>query len=204
MEWADKFRSLGVRANADLPEQCAQAVAFGAEGVGLCRTEHMFFGEGKIGPMREMILAETAEERRAALAKLLPLQRADFRGIFEVLDGRPVTIRTIDPPLHEFLPHDAEGQAELADQMGIPAERVRARVEALHEFNPMLGLPRLPAGHRVSRDHRDAGAGHLRGGRRGQGGGSRGPARGDDPAGRPREGAPAPGRHRAPHRRRRS
>ena len=140
MEWADKVRSLGVRANADLPEQCALAIAFGAEGVGLCRTEHMFFGEGKIGPMRQMILAETSAERRAALANLLPLQRADFRGIFQVLGGRPVTIRTIDPPLHEFLPHDAEGQAELAAQMGIPAQRVRARVEALHEFNPMLGF----------------------------------------------------------------
>jgi pyruvate, orthophosphate dikinase len=140
MEWADKVRALGVRANADLPEQCAQAIAFGAEGVGLCRTEHMFFGEGKIGPMRQMILAETSAERRAALANLLPLQRADFRGIFQVLGGRPVTIRTIDPPLHEFLPHDAEGQAELAAQMGIPAQRVRARVEALHEFNPMLGF----------------------------------------------------------------
>ncbi len=140
MEWADKVRALGVRANADLPEQCAQAIAFGAEGVGLCRTEHMFFGEGKIGPMRQMILAETSAERRAALANLLPLQRADFRGIFQVLGGRPVTIRTIDPPLHEFLPHDAEGQAELAAQMGIPAKRVRARVEALHEFNPMLGF----------------------------------------------------------------
>jgi pyruvate, orthophosphate dikinase len=140
MEWADKVRALGVRANADLPEQCAQAIAFGAEGVGLCRTEHMFFGEGKIGPMRQMILAETSAERRAALANLLPLQRADFRGIFQVLGGRPVTIRTIDPPLHEFLPHDAEGQAELAAQMGIPAQRVRARVDALHEFNPMLGF----------------------------------------------------------------
>jgi pyruvate, orthophosphate dikinase len=140
MEWADKTRTLGVRTNGDLPEQCAQAIAFGAEGVGLCRTEHMFFGEGKIGPMREMILAETAEERRAALGKLLPLQRADFRGIFDVLAGRPVTIRLIDPPLHEFLPHDAEGQAVLAVQMGIPAERVRARVAALHEFNPMLGF----------------------------------------------------------------
>jgi pyruvate,orthophosphate dikinase len=140
MEWADKIRMLGVRTNADLPDQCAQAIAFGAEGVGLCRTEHMFFGEGKIGPMREMILAETPEERRVALGKLLPLQRADFRGIFEVLAGRPVTIRLIDPPLHEFLPHDAGGQGELAAQMGIPAERVRARVEALHEFNPMLGF----------------------------------------------------------------
>jgi pyruvate,orthophosphate dikinase len=140
MEWADKVRALGVRTNADLPDQCAQAIAFGAEGVGLCRTEHMFFGEGKIGPMREMILAETVEERRAALGKLLPLQRADFRGILDVLAGRPVTIRLIDPPLHEFLPHDAEGQAELAAQMGIPPERVRARVDALHEFNPMLGF----------------------------------------------------------------
>jgi pyruvate,orthophosphate dikinase len=100
----------------------------------------MFFGEGKIGPMREMILAQTTEERRAALAKLLPLQRADFRGLFEVLDGKPCTIRLIDPPLHEFLPHDPEGQAELAAEMGIPAERVHARVEALHEFNPMLGF----------------------------------------------------------------
>jgi pyruvate, orthophosphate dikinase len=140
MEWADKVRRLGVRTNADLPEQCTQAVAFGAEGVGLCRTEHMFFGEGKIGPMRQMILAETAEERRAALATLLPLQRADFHGIFAVLEGRPCTIRLIDPPLHEFLPHDAEGQAALATQMGIPVERVHARVEALHEFNPMLGF----------------------------------------------------------------
>jgi pyruvate,orthophosphate dikinase len=140
MEWADKTRTLGVRANADLPEQCTQAVAFGAEGVGLTRTEHMFFGEGKIGPMREMILAQTVEERRDALAKLLPLQRADFRGIFEALEGRPVTIRTIDPPLHEFLSHDAEGQAALAAEMGIPAARVHARVEALHEFNPMLGF----------------------------------------------------------------
>jgi pyruvate,orthophosphate dikinase len=140
MQWADKERKLDVRANADQPDQCANSIAFGAEGVGLCRTEHMFFGEGKIGPMREMILAETVEERRAALAKLLPLQRADFEGIFRVMHGLPVTIRTIDPPLHEFLPHDDEGQSELAAQMGISAARVKARVEALHEFNPMLGF----------------------------------------------------------------
>ncbi len=114
--------------------------AFGAEGIGLCRTEHMFFGEEKIGPMREMILAETVDERRAALARLLPLQRVDFEGIFRAMDGRPVTIRTLDPPLHEFLPHDTAGQAALAAEMGIPAERVHARVEALHEFNPMLGF----------------------------------------------------------------
>jgi pyruvate,orthophosphate dikinase len=140
MQWADQFRRLGIRANADLPEQCEQAVAFGAEGVGLTRTEHMFFGEGKIGPMREMILAETTEERRAALAKLLPLQREDFAGILRVLRGRPVTIRMIDPPLHEFLPHDEAGQREIATDLGIPVERVRTRVAALHEFNPMLGF----------------------------------------------------------------
>jgi pyruvate,orthophosphate dikinase len=100
----------------------------------------MFFGEGKIGPMREMILADTLEQRRAALAKLLPLQRKDFAGIFEVMDGRPVTIRTIDPPLHEFLPHEEKEQRELAAQMGISYEKVRERVESLHEFNPMLGF----------------------------------------------------------------
>ncbi|MGH7893339.1 MAG: pyruvate, phosphate dikinase [Candidatus Binatia bacterium] len=140
MKWADRFRRLGIRANADLPEQCEHAVAFGAEGVGLTRTEHMFFGEGKIEPMREMILAETAEERRRALAKLLPLQRADFEGIFRILAGRPVTIRLIDPPLHEFLPHDEEGQRAIAADMGVSYERVHNRVEQLHEFNPMLGF----------------------------------------------------------------
>lgn len=140
MQWADRERRLGVWANADLPEQCQQALAFGAEGIGLCRTEHMFFGEGKIGPMRQMILANTPEERRAALAKLLPLQRRDFEGIFRVMRGRPVTIRTLDPPLHEFLPHDEAGQAELAHELGLPVETVKARVEALHEFNPMLGF----------------------------------------------------------------
>ena len=140
MKWADQVRRLGIRANADQPDQGAAAIAFGAEGIGLCRTEHMFFGEGKLGPMREMILAETPEQRRAALAKLLPFQRTDFEGIFQVMQGRPVTIRTIDPPLHEFLPHEEAAQRELAGQMGIPFERVRDRVEALHEFNPMLGF----------------------------------------------------------------
>jgi len=140
MTWADKFRTLKIRTNADQPDQSANALAFGAEGIGLCRTEHMFFGEGKIGPMREMILADTLEQRRAALAKLLPLQRKDFAGIFEVMDGRPVTIRTIDPPLHEFLPHEEKEQRELAAQMGISYEKVRERVESLHEFNPMLGF----------------------------------------------------------------
>jgi len=140
MTWADKARTLAVRANADQPDQADAAIAFGAEGIGLCRTEHMFFGEGKIGPMREMILADSVDARRAALAKLLPLQRADFIGIFRAMAGRPVTIRTIDPPLHEFLPHDPADQQALADELGLPVERVRARVESLHEFNPMLGF----------------------------------------------------------------
>jgi pyruvate,orthophosphate dikinase len=140
MTWADKYRTLKIRTNADQPDQSANAVAFGAEGIGLCRTEHMFFGEGKIGPMREMILADTLEQRKAALARLLPLQRKDFAGIFEVMAGRPVTIRTIDPPLHEFLPHEEKGQREIAAEMGISYEKVKARVESLHEFNPMLGL----------------------------------------------------------------
>jgi len=140
MTWADKYRTLRIRTNADQPDQAANAVAFGAEGIGLCRTEHMFFGEGKIGPMREMILADTLEQRKVALAKLLPLQRRDFAGIFEVMSGRPVTIRTIDPPLHEFLPHEEKGQREVAAQMGVPFEKVRDRVESLHEFNPMLGF----------------------------------------------------------------
>ncbi|MFL5264069.1 MAG: putative PEP-binding protein, partial [Anaeromyxobacteraceae bacterium] len=137
--WADKARRLGVRANADQPDQARVALAFGAEGIGLCRTEHMFFGEGKIGPMREMILAEDEEERRAALAKLLPLQREDFAGLFRTMGPRPVTIRTLDPPLHEFLPKDDAGVAELARATGKSEARVRARIEELHESNPMLG-----------------------------------------------------------------
>ncbi len=108
MKWADKYRTLKIRTNADQPDQASNAVEFGAEGIGLCRTEHMFFGEGKIEPMREMILADTLDARKKALAKLLPLQRADFEGIFEAMKGRPVTIRTLDPPLHEFLPARGE------------------------------------------------------------------------------------------------
>ncbi len=140
MAWADKYRRLKIRTNADQPDQSRNAVAFGAQGIGLCRTEHMFFGEGKIGPMREMILADTLVERKAALDKLLPLQRKDFAGIFEVMAGRPVTIRTIDPPLHEFLPHTERDQKALAAEMNIPYEKIKERVESLHEFNPMLGF----------------------------------------------------------------
>jgi pyruvate,orthophosphate dikinase len=138
MTWADKYRRLRIRTNADKPDQSANAVGFGAEGIGLCRTEHMFFDN--ILPMREMILADTLEQRQAALAKLLPLQRADFEGIFEVMNGRPVTIRTIDPPLHEFLPHTEKDQRELAAQLGVTYEKVHTKVESLHEFNPMLGF----------------------------------------------------------------
>lgn len=140
MTWADEFRTMKVRTNADQPDQSSNAVAFGAEGIGLCRTEHMFFGDGKIGPMREMILADNVEARKAALNKLLPLQRADFEGIFEAMNGRPVTIRTIDPPLHEFLPHDEAGQKEIAKELGVAHKVVKERVESLHEFNPMLGF----------------------------------------------------------------
>ncbi len=140
MVWADKYRKLNIRTNADQPDQAINAVAFGAEGIGLCRTEHMFFGEGKIGPMREMILAENVEDRKKALAKLLPLQREDFAGIFEAMNGRPVTIRTIDPPLHEFVPHEEKEQRELAQAMGVSYEKVKRRVASLHEFNPMLGF----------------------------------------------------------------
>jgi pyruvate,orthophosphate dikinase len=139
LSWADGARRLKVRANADQPDQAATAVAFGAQGIGLCRTEHMFFGEGKIGPMREMIVAETEADRRAALAKLLPLQREDFRGLFLAMAGRPVTIRTLDPPLHEFLPHDAAGVAELARATGKSVAEIEARIEELAEANPMLG-----------------------------------------------------------------
>jgi len=137
--WADKARRLLVRANADQPDQAEIAVKLGAQGIGLCRTEHMFFGEGKIGPMREMIVAETEAERREALAKLLPFQRADFAGLFRAMGSRPVTIRTIDPPLHEFLPQDQEGVVELARAAGKSVARVHARIDELHESNPMLG-----------------------------------------------------------------
>jgi pyruvate,orthophosphate dikinase len=140
MSWADGIRRLGVRTNADQPDQVANAVAFGAEGIGLCRTEHMFFGGERIDAMREMILADDAAGRRRALAKLLPMQKEDFKGIFRVLKGRPATIRTLDPPLHEFLPHGTAEIADLAVTMGISEERLRQKVASLHEANPMLGF----------------------------------------------------------------
>ncbi len=139
MKWCDKIRRLGIRTNADQPDQAANAIAFGAAGIGLCRTEHMFFEGDRIYAMREMIIAETKEAREEALRKLLPLQRDDFAGIFRAMKGYPVTIRTLDPPLHEFLPQTEEAQRETAAQLGITTEKIAARVAALHEANPMLG-----------------------------------------------------------------
>ena len=139
MAWADKARTLKVRTNADTPRDAAQAVQFGAEGIGLCRTEHMFFDEDRIAAMREMIVANTEEQRRAGLAKLLPMQKADFKGIYEAMEGRPVTIRFLDPPLHEFLPKEEADIKALAAEMGMSADDLKAIVEDLHEFNPMLG-----------------------------------------------------------------
>ncbi|MEE9288472.1 MAG: pyruvate, phosphate dikinase [Bacteroidota bacterium] len=139
MSWADQHRKLRVRTNADMPDQSAVAIALGAEGIGLCRTEHMFFGEGRIDAVREMILAADTEGRRRALSRILPMQKEDFTGIFEVMGGRPVTIRTLDPPLHEFLPHSENEILELSQRIGVSAEKIRQRIEVLHEFNPMLG-----------------------------------------------------------------
>jgi pyruvate,orthophosphate dikinase len=139
MEWADRYRTLAVRTNADTPEDAARARGYGAEGIGLCRTEHMFFEGDRITDMREMILASNETERRAALDKLLPHQRKDFKGIFTAMAGLPVTVRLLDPPLHEFLPHEEQLQAELAQHLGVPVEHVKTRVGQLHEANPMLG-----------------------------------------------------------------
>ena len=140
MKWCDSATRMVVRTNADTPEQTRNAIAFGAVGIGLCRTEHMFFEGDRIDAMREMILAETTESRKTALAKLLPYQRDDFAGIFRALNGYPATIRFLDPPLHEFLPHEPDQQQELARKLGVPVDVIESRVRQLHEFNPMLGL----------------------------------------------------------------
>ncbi|HUR64098.1 MAG TPA: pyruvate, phosphate dikinase [Candidatus Thermoplasmatota archaeon] len=139
LKMADKVRRMRVRANADQPDQAQTAIAFGAEGIGLCRTEHMFFGPGKIEHMREMILAEDEAERREALKDLLPLQRADFEGIFRAMGSRPVTVRMLDPPLHEFLPHEEKEQRQMALMLDVGLPELRERIEALRESNPMLG-----------------------------------------------------------------
>ncbi len=139
MKWADKFKKIGVYTNADTPYDSKVAKDFGAEGIGLCRTEHMFFEGDRIDAMREMILAEDEASRRKALEKILPMQRKDFEGIFRVMNGLPVTIRTLDPPLHEFLPHTDEEIRELSGKIGVPEEKLKAKAEFLHELNPMLG-----------------------------------------------------------------
>ena len=139
MAWADAARRMRVRANAETPADARAALSFGAEGIGLCRTEHMFFNEDRIVAVREMILADTAADRRTALAKILPMQRQDFVELFEIMRGLPVTIRLLDPPLHEFLPKSEEEIGEVAASLKIDPSRLRERMLALHEFNPMLG-----------------------------------------------------------------
>ncbi len=139
MGWADDLRRMGVRTNADTPDDAKKAIEYGAEGIGLCRTEHMFFEGDRLTRMRRMVLASTEEDRRAALETLLPDQREDFRGIFQAMEGRPVTIRLLDPPLHEFLPLDERGQQEMADHQGVSLDDIQRRVAFLHEVNPMLG-----------------------------------------------------------------
>lgn len=142
MKWADEFRTMKIRTNADQPDQTLNAISFGAEGIGLCRTEHMFFEGDRIKSVRKMILSGTLEGRKAALAELLPYQREDFKGIFKALKGYPATIRTLDPPLHEFLPHseDTKKIEELASEIGVPAKKIMEKINSLHEFNPMLGF----------------------------------------------------------------
>lgn len=139
MEWADEIRNLKVRTNADNPRDAKQAVEFGAEGIGLCRTEHMFFDEERIPYIRRMIMSDSEEERREALANLLPFQKEDFKGIYEVMEDRPVTIRLLDPPLHEFIPHTEEEMKQVSKQFNIPMEKLEKKAEELAEFNPMLG-----------------------------------------------------------------
>ena len=138
-DWSERYRTMGVRTNADTPNDAAVARAFGAEGIGLTRTEHMFFEGDRIWAIREFILADDVKGREAAVKKLLPYQRKDFEGIFKAMDGHPVTIRLLDPPLHEFLPHDKAGQGEMARRLKVKPAAVAARVQQLHEFNPMLG-----------------------------------------------------------------
>ncbi len=140
MKWADSLRKLNIRTNADQPDQASNAIAFGAEGIGLCRTEHMFFGGDRIMSVRKMIVSDSVEDRKAALAELLPLQREDFAGIFEVMKGNPVTIRTLDPPLHEFLPHEEKEIGELAKELNMSIDKLKEKIDSLHEFNPMLGF----------------------------------------------------------------
>ena len=184
MTWADSVRRMKVRANAETAADARTARSFGAEGIGLCRTEHMFFEGERIVAVRQMILADDEQGRRAALAKLLPMQRKDFAELFEIMSGLPVTIRLLDPPLHEFLPHTDAEIDEVAKAMNVSADKLRARAAELHEFNPDARLPRRAPRHPLSRDRRNAGARDLRG--RGRGGtqdGQAGGRRDHGPAG---------------------
>ncbi len=183
MKLADKYRKLGIRTNADQPDQVENAIAFGAEGIGLCRTEHMFFEGDRIIAVRQMILADDLEGRQKALAKLLPLQQGDFEGIFRALAGRPACIRLLDPPLHEFLPqHDnPKGQQEVAQQLGISVETGEQARSRAARIQPDARLPRLPLGHQVPRNHRDASPGDFPS-RRGGAGRRRESAAGSDGA----------------------
>ena len=139
MGWADKYRTMKVRTNADTPADAKKARELGAEGIGLCRTEHMFFEGDRIDAFREMICSDTVEEREAALEKILPVQQGDFEGLFEALEGNPVTIRFLDPPLHEFVPTEEEDIKKLADAQGKTVEQIKTIIDSLHEFNPMMG-----------------------------------------------------------------
>ncbi len=166
MGWADQVRKLGVRANADTPRDAETARNFGAEGIGLCRTEHMFFEKDRILAVREMILADDEAGRRRALAKILPMQRADFTRLFEIMAGLPVTIRLLDPPLHEFLPHEDKEAVEVAVSLGVPLEKLKGRDRGAAGGQPDARLSRLPPRHPLPGNHRNAGARHLRGSRR--------------------------------------
>ncbi len=169
MGWADAERRLRVRANADTPRDARQAREFGAEGIGLCRTEHMFFDAERILAVRQMILAEDEAGRRAALAKILPMQRADFEQLFEIMAGLPVTVRLLDPPLHEFLPANADEIPAIAAELGVRSGKAAGARDAAVRVQSDARFPRLPARHPLSRDSRDAGARRLRGGgRRGE------------------------------------
>ena len=139
MQWADKYRTLGVRTNADTPRDTKKAIELGAEGIGLCRTEHMFFDEERIFNIRKMILAETAEEREKALEKLIPYQKGDFKAMYKELKGLPMTVRYLDPPLHEFLPKEEADIEAIAKDMGVTTEHLKSKCNELHEFNPMMG-----------------------------------------------------------------
>ena len=163
MGWADEVRTMGVRANADTPADARTARRFGAEGIGLCRTEHMFFDAARIVAVREMIMADDAEGRKRALAKLLPMQRGDFVELFRIMEGLPVTIRLLDPPLHEFLPKTDAEMAEIAKATGKDLAAIRHRAAALARDQSDARPSRLPARHHRARDLRDAGARHLRG-----------------------------------------